>query len=125
MLEPAQLKSRGSFCRKHSWPGWAKAGYRWFISNSVPSQGTCSLGGHQRGGHSACGVGAAPAWHCPLPLPGPSHSRPREMSLGGARTNAGLKLLLPTAVREESGQEGGGPRLAHQEERGAASVAWT
>ena len=72
VLEPAQLKSRGSFCRKHSWPGWAKAGYRWFISDSMPSQGTCSLGGHHRR-RSLSG-------HCPFPPPRPTHSGPRDVS---------------------------------------------
>lgn len=61
VLEPAQLKSRGSFCRKHSRPGWAKAGYRWFISDSVLSQGTRSLDGH-RGQRSR-------------PRPGPNQGR--------------------------------------------------
>lgn len=72
VLEPAQLKSRGSFCRKHSWPGWAKAGYRWFISDSMLSQGTCSLGGHHRR-QSLSG-------HCPFPPPRPTHSGPRDVS---------------------------------------------
>lgn len=55
MLAPAQLKSRGSFCRKHSRPGRASAGYRWFMPDSVLSQGTCSLGGTAGSHHSARG----------------------------------------------------------------------
>lgn len=48
VLESAQLKSRGFFCRKYFRSGWAKVGYRWFIFDSVLLQGICSLGGYYR-----------------------------------------------------------------------------
>lgn len=69
MLEPEQLKSKGSFCRRHSWSGWAKAGYRWFISDSVLSQGTCSLGGNHGQQSLSGSVQAAhsPSLLCPIP----------------------------------------------------------
>lgn len=126
-LAPAQLKSRGSFCRRHSRPGWAKAGYRWFISHSVLSQGTCSLraqgGGTQRGRRTASGP--APA------LAGPAQPKPGKDFLGAARQTLAPRAF-PTCSewagtggwawliqRGEPGEDAGGGRG-----QGAPLGAW-
>lgn len=113
VLEPAQLKSRGSFCRKHWRPGWAKAGYRWFVSDSVLSQGTCSLDGH-RGQRSRPQPGTAPS--PPWPIPSPS----REDVSGGHQAKP--RAAAPSPGCERGGQEGGWAELQADPPGGALGL---
>lgn len=55
-LEPAQLKSSGSCCSRHSACSTEKAGKRWLVSASRPSHWNSSLGEREGGGVKRLGV---------------------------------------------------------------------